>query len=375
MPPGAVTILVATATADWIAVAVVAAAALGGLRRGLIGTALSLAGLVGGVGVGARVGPRLLPGGAASPYTPLAVLAGALAGALLLDAVAAAAAASLRGKLLRLRSLGALDAAGGLAAGAAWGLVLVWVAGAVALELPGEPALRRAAERSAILRRLDALAPPADVVSALARIDRLPVVAGPPPPAPSDRRVLAAPPVERAAASVVRVAAAACGLGVEGSGWVAAPHRVVTAAHVVAGAGGVRVDGLPATVWAIDRRTDTAVLDAPGLAARPLRFGEPRAGRAVAILGYPGGGPLRARAGRLGATADLLVGGTLRRVTALSGPVRPGDSGGPALDASGVVRATVVAARAGAGGGYGVPAATVRAVLARARRPVPTGSC
>jgi hypothetical protein len=35
----------------------------------------------------------------------------------------------------------------------------------------------------------------------------------------------------------------------------------------------------------------------------------------------------------------------------------------------------VFAARIGASGGYGVPAAPVRADLARAKRPVSTGSC
>jgi S1-C subfamily serine protease len=62
-------------------------------------------------------------------------------------------------------------------------------------------------------------------------------------------------------------------------------------------------------------------------------------------------------------------------VTALSGVVRHGNSGGPAVNESGQVEATVFAARIGASGGYGIPASPVRADLARARRPVSTGSC
>ena len=71
----------------------------------------------------------------------------------------------------------------------------------------------------------------------------------------------------------------------------------------------------------------------------------------------------------------MLVHGALRDVTALSGLVRHGNSGGPAVNGRGQVEATVFAARIGAPGGYGVPAASVRAALARAKRPVSTGSC
>ena len=50
---------------------------------------------------------------------------------------------------------------------------------------------------------------------------------------PADPRLRTA--VSAARGSVVRVLGTACGLGIEGSGWVAAPGVVVTNAHVVAG--------------------------------------------------------------------------------------------------------------------------------------------
>jgi S1-C subfamily serine protease len=62
-------------------------------------------------------------------------------------------------------------------------------------------------------------------------------------------------------------------------------------------------------------------------------------------------------------------------VTSLSGNVRHGNSGGPAVDAAGAVQATVFAARANGSGGYGIPAAVVREALAAARGPVSTGPC
>jgi S1-C subfamily serine protease len=71
----------------------------------------------------------------------------------------------------------------------------------------------------------------------------------------------------------------------------------------------------------------------------------------------------------------VLVNGSLREITALSGLVRHGNSGGPAVNESGQVEATVFAARIGARAGYGVPAAPVRADLRRAHGPVSTGKC
>jgi S1-C subfamily serine protease len=361
---------------DWIALGLVGLAALGGLRRGLLGTVLSLAGLLGGAILGARLAPHFLAAGARSPYTPVAGLVGAILGATVLQTIAATIASFARGGLRRVRPLHALDTLGGLFAGAAWGLTLIWVAGAVALQLPGQATLRRQVQQSQVLRRLNEIAPPSTVLQALARIDPIPSLLGPAPPSlPPNPRVLADPAVKGAAASVVRVTGTACGLGVEGSGWVADSHRVVTAAHVVAGAHGIRVDGKPAQVWAIDRGNDIAVLHVPALAARPLPFAEPHEGESVAILGYPENGPFDARAGRIGVTTRALVNGRTRDVTAFSGLVRHGNSGGPAVDGSGVVRTTVFAARVGTRAGYGVPAAAVRAALAHARRPVSTGSC
>src|SRR5207244_4288343 len=107
-------------------------------------------------------------------------------------------------------------------------------------------------------------------------------------------------------------------------------------------------------------RNDVAVLDVPGLAARPLAFADARPGEAVAILGYPENGPFDARAGRIGVTGRVLLNGQARAVTVFSGLVRHGNSGGPAVDAAGVVRATVFAARVGSTGGFGVPAGAVR---------------
>jgi S1-C subfamily serine protease len=361
---------------DWIALAVAVLGALSGLRRGLVATAFSLAGLVAGALIGARVAPHLLHGGSASPYTPVAALVGAVCGAALFQWGASLAGSFARGGLAVIPPLRVLDSVGGLVAGAALGLAVVWVVGAVVLLLPGETRLRVEVQDSEVIQRLNELAPPRTVLSVLARVDPFPQIVGPEPPAaPPNAKVLATPSVRRAQQSVVRVTAVACGFGVEGSGWVAEPHVVVTAAHVVAGGSSLRVNGRAAVALVVDRGQDVAVLRVPRLNAPPLQLAEPRNGEPVAILGFPVNGPFDARAGRVGNTADVIVAGTVREVTALSGLVRHGNSGGPAVDAAGRVVATVFAARIGGLAGYGVPQAPVQRALARAGGAVSTGSC
>jgi S1-C subfamily serine protease len=361
---------------DWIVLAIAALAALTGLKRGLIATALSLAGLAGGAVLGARIAPHFLHGGSISPYTPLVGLGGALVGAALLQSIASMAGSLARRSLLVIPPLRVLDTLGGLVVGAAFGLAVAWVAGAVLLQLPGQTKLRTEVQQSRVLQRLNEIAPPSTVLRAFNRVDPFPSIAGPAPPTlPPDPRALSSTVLRRVRRSVVRITANACGLGVEGSGWVARPHIVVTAAHVVAGASGIKANGFPAQTLVVDRRQDVAVLRVPGLRAAPLPLVDPHSGDSVALLGYPENGPFDVRPGRVGTTADVLVNGSLREVTALRGLVRHGNSGGPAVSASGRVEATIFAARIGSAAGYGVPAAPVRAALARARRPVSTGSC
>src|SRR4029077_15913094 len=87
-----------------------------------------------------------------------------------------------------------------------------------------------------VLRRLNEIVPPERLLNALARVDPFPSIAGPSIPAPPPSgAALDTPAVHVAAGSVLRILGTACGLGISGSGWVAAPGLVVTAAHVIAG--------------------------------------------------------------------------------------------------------------------------------------------
>jgi S1-C subfamily serine protease len=368
-------------TADWVALGFVALAAIGGMRTGLVGSALSVAGVVAGAVAGARIGPHLLPGGSSSPYTPIAGLVGALVAAVALQAAASFAGAAFR-RMLLIPPLRTVDSLGGLVLGMFAGVVIVWIVGASVLVLPGQPRLRHEAERSHVLHRLNSVVPPRRLLNLLARIDPLPSITGPAPPtSPPDPTLLRNPAVRAAAASVVKILGTACGVGVEGSGWIAARGLVVTAAHVVAGEPDTTVNDRPAIVVAFDARNDVAVLRVPGLEGRPLRLTAPHPGTAVAILGFPEGGPFAATPGRIGRTAVVITrdayghGPTTRAVTALAGGVRHGNSGGPAVDTRGAVEATVFASRVGSPGGYGVPAAVVRRALASSDGPVSSGGC
>ena len=369
---------------DWLALALVVLAAVGGAVQGLVWSGLSLAGLIGGAFIGGRLAPLVLSDGSSSQYAPVVAVIAAVVLAVAFEVVGSTVGAMIRGRE-RAQGLQLLDSLGGLVAGGLIGLGVVWVLGAMALQLPGQTQLRRAVQRSELLQRLNSIVPPRTLLNTLARIDPFPGLVGPPVPTrPPDPRVLAQPGVRAAAPSVVRIVGTACGLGLEGTGWVARPGVVVTAAHVVAGEDDTTVsapDGtFRAQAIAFDAQNDVAVLSVPGLSERPLRLVGPRPGASVAIVGYPENGPLAAVPGRIGETATVFAEDAYgrrgrRTVTSIGGAVRHGDSGGPAVDASGAVQVTVFAARLGGPGGYGVPASIVRRDLASAGGPVSTGPC
>lgn len=375
-------------TVDWLAVGVIAIAALSGLRRGLVGGVLGLAGIAAGAYFGAKLAPQVLSG-SESPYTPLVALGGAVVLVTLLQSVASMAGSAIRTSLFVVPPLRLLDSLGGLVLGAAAGLAVVWVAGAAALYVPGQTELRTEVQRSRILRELNARVPPSRLLDAISRVDPFLAIPGPEPRvAPPDPALLDSPSVRAARPSVLRITGSACGLGIAGSGWVAAPNLVVTNAHVVAGMRDPRVDRRDgefrdAVVVAFDPRDDLAVLRVPGLDARPLQTSDPVEGQAVAILGYPENGSFTAVPGRIGQTSVVLTedaygrGPVRRRITTLRGAIRHGNSGGPAVDARGRVQTTIFASRVGvAEQGYGVPTALVREELADAgTREVSTGPC
>lgn len=208
---------------------------------------------------------------------------------------------------------------------------------------------------------------------------------------PDDSSLSAA--VNDAAESVVRIigTAYACGVNQSGSGFTVAPERVMTNAHVVAGITEPSVttmDGkvLSAKVVYFDSVTDIAVLAVPGLDLKPLERGEDLdRGAAAAFLGYPGGGPFKAKGAvveSLSTISILNIYGAEPeplRIYQLAGKIEQGNSGGPLLDSKGRVVGMIFAkAKGGANVGYALALDEIEKAFTQAqafREPVPTGAC
>lgn len=374
---------------DWAIIAFTLALALWGYRQGLIVGAFTLLGFGVGALAGGRVGPLLLSEGSESPYAPLFAALGALLVGALVAVTFESLALALRSRLIHGRALRFADGAGGAALIAAVSLGLAWVFGAVALHAPGTAQLRVDVQRSLILRGLnDVLPPSGPILNALNRVDPAPSIAAPTTPvAPPDAAIASDPDVRRAGRSVVKVLGTACGLGVEGSGWVAAAGSVVTNAHVVAGEDDTTVttrDGasLEATPIHYDPANDLAMLRVnsrlPALPFAP----DPRRGERGAVLGYPENGPYAVAPARMGeirsaVSQDSYGAGPIRRaIASLRGTVRSGDSGGPLVDSRGRVMGTVFAATtSGPPGGFAIPNEIVRSALTEPQAAVDTGPC
>ena len=139
----------------------------------------------------------------------------------------------------------------------------------------------------------------------------------------------------------------------DGSGYIAAKDIVVTAAHVVAGAGLVTVQDTQDNTYIgdvikYDVNHDLAIIDVPGLAGHPLvldssvqQFGEK-----VAILGFPGTNHFQSNNGilqvygnysGLGVDAPALNAGKGAMFYQTNAAAFPGDSGGPLITSTGAV--------------------------------------
>jgi S1-C subfamily serine protease len=208
---------------------------------------------------------------------------------------------------------------------------------------------------------------------------------------PGPRRLLADPDVSRAQPAVVRIRSTnKCGQGIEGSGFVYWPDRVMTNAHVVAGVSDpvLDVDGnsVSGHVVYYNPQVDVAVIALPTGSVRPLHFAtDATPGDGVAILGFPQNGPYNVQAARIRAdqrlrSPDIYGGGAvIRDVLSLRGLIRPGNSGGPVVDSAGHVVGVVFAASVtSADTGYALSAQQVGQAAATGRissRTVSTQGC
>lgn len=390
---------------DLVCVLVLVAYGIGGLRSGFIATGFALAGFVGGGALGLVVLPQVrdvLPDPADRPWVrPLLVIGLAVLMALLGQALGSILGHRLR-RGITSRPAQVVDALGGVAVALVTTVLGLWlVAGAVRATSSGGMAADIGDSR--ILGAIDQRMPPAATRVATDLRARL-VAAGLPrvfegltpepisPAAPPQAGELDAAALDQAQDAVVRIdgAAPCCGASVEGSGWVFGSARVITNAHVVAGTDEVSVTAgtqrLQGRVVLFDPAKDVAVLAVPGLQAAPLSLGAPLAqGAPAAALGFPLAGdfqvaPMRVR-GTVEARGRDIYGQAevTREVYSLRGTIRPGNSGGPLVDAQGQAVGLVFARSLDdAETGYALTLAEIQDDLRAgegSRTAVPTGAC
>jgi len=364
---------------------------LRGARTGFLAGVFSLVGVVVGASVGSRIAPSLLPDGGNPIYGAGITLGSILAFSVLGEVIARSMGGSIRNRLSSPASA-TLDGLGGALLGFALALVLVWAVGVFALQSPTLASLQPAAQDSRILQTLKDRMPSGLLTQAVADLQPLPKIRGPEPEvAAPEGNIVNDPDVQAASRRTLRVTGTACGYGVEGSAWVAGRNLVVTNAHVVAGetATWVQIRGsgqqLPAEVVAFDERNDIAVMRVEGLGLAPLPIATARPGEPAAVIGFPQNGPLDIEPARTGTTervrsTDAYDNGPVERiVTGFRVYVRPGNSGGPAINADGQVISTIFASRTDSNNsGYGVPSRIVERHLRTAASrttPVSTGGC
>lgn len=389
---------------DVLVLIVLAVYTLAGYRTGLVSGALSIGGFVAGAVLGAKFAPTLsasLTTGAARYPLALAVLA---LGAVLGQFVGAWLAVRLRTRLTWTPVRAADSALGAVLSGLGV-LFVVWM---VALPLASSPvpALSREVRESRVVHAVDAAVPDRvrsaySTVRALAGRNGFPEVLGSLQPthifdvAPPDSSAMTSSVLARARASIVKVrATGGCGQGSEGSGFVYAAGRVMTNAHVVAGMKAVSVQAgnarVAARVVLFDSARDVAVLAVPPTVAAPLAFtSKPASSTSSAVVaGYPEDGPFAAAPARVrdrehitGYTIYGRSGGAriTREIYSIRGTVRPGNSGGPLLGATGKVLGVVFArALDSSNTGFALTAAEVSADVRTGRSasvPVSTGAC
>ncbi len=351
---------------DLILLVLVLAYAVSGYWQGFVTGAFATAGLLLGGLVGIWLAPVLLGEASPSVWVSLGALFVVLLGASFGQALLQLVGSRIRDQIT-WQPVRALDAVGGAALSMAAVLVVAWALG-VAITGSRLPWVSEEVRESHVLGRVDEVMPDGAVTAlnsfnevvgssffprylepfATERIFRV----GPPPPA-----IAGDPEVAAAAASVVKLHGDnACGQGVEGTGFLYSPDRVMTNAHVVAGVDTPRVvsdEGTEteAQVVYFNPDLDVAVLAVGGLGLPHLAFdraGRPR--QPGAVLGYPQDGPYDVQPARIRAqqrlrSPDIHGEGTVvREVFSVRSNIRPGNSGGPMVDRDGEVLGVVFAA-------------------------------
>ncbi len=357
-------------SSQWLDIAIIGVAliaAISGWRSGALGSLMSFIGVI----LGAIAGVMLAPHFVGFFQSPRAKLFAALLLILALVVIGEVAGVVL-GRAVRgsIRSgpVRVVDSLVGVGLQLVVVLVAAWLLGSP-LTTSNQTNLAAAAKGSKVISEVDKYAPEwlravPKRVSALLSTSGLPDVLDPlRTPAPTvdapDASLADSLVVGKSRASVVKIrgVATACQKVLEGTGFVIAPNRVMSNAHVVAGSDSVTVEAedgkkYDATVVSYDPNADISILDVPNLPLPPLQFAEEPAktGTDAVVLGFPGGGDFVATPARVReiielSGPDIYKTTTVNReVYTIRGLVRQGNSGGPMINRAGQVIGVVFGA-------------------------------
>ncbi len=214
----------------------------------------------------------------------------------------------------------------------------------------------------------------------------------PPPPPLADEELLPSPgstPLDELAATAVRrsareftvrIRALGCDRLGLGSGFALADGLIVTNRHVVGQPRQVSIatwDGrsLEADVEGIALDADLALLRVTGadLPVARLRSDPVMTGEVVAAIGYPDGGPATITTGTVVGRRRAELAGEVGEVIATDARLRQGNSGGPLVDATGLVVGVVFAIDGRDGTGLAIPVPDLVARLERQGFAPPEG--
>ncbi|MCW2560110.1 MAG: trypsin-like serine protease with C-terminal domain [Mycobacterium sp.] len=357
-------------SSQWLDLAVLAVAfvaAVSGWRSGALGSLLALIGVVLGLVAGVLLAPHVVTY-VSGPRTQLFATLFLILGLVVIGEIAGVVLGRAVRGAIRNVTLRAFDSIIGVGLQLIAVLVAAWLLGSL-LTSSDQPNLQAVVRGSRVLAQLDEVAP-SPLKSVKDRMKALLNTSGLPDVLPQFGRTpivnveipdatLAGDPVvagTRPSVLKIRGVAPSCQKVLEGSGFVVAPNRVMSNAHVVAGSESVtvEVDGqtYDADVVSYDPSADISILDVPNLPAPPLQFDmqEAKSGTDAVVMGYPGGGDFTATPARIREVIrlngpDIYHTTTVtREVYTIRGSVRQGNSGGPLIDKGGAVLGVVFGA-------------------------------
>ncbi|MGH3278933.1 MAG: MarP family serine protease [Trebonia sp.] len=375
--------------------------AVSGYRQGFIVGSLSFIGFVGGAVLGAEFGPalsRAIVGGQTQQDVVAVVLlvVFAIVGQFVFSSIGAYVRQSMTST-----SSTVIDSIGGAGVSVLSMLLIAWALASV-LTASTFAGIVKQVNNSVVLSTVDK-AMPSQAKTMFSQFRRL-LATGPFPQVFSgigaahlfaisapDPAVLNSPSYLAARSRVLKVrgTALSCDHSIEGTGFVYAPHHILTNAHVVAGvdqgpvvttAGGTHYS---AKVVLYDPQVDIAVLYVPGLNLKPLKFDDQaKAGDSAVVAGYPLNHAFTAVPARIGGTQDAVgpdiyqTGQVSRLIYEIRAHVEPGNSGGPLLSPSGTVYGVVFAAAVdNSNTGFALTASEVAAdAHAGATQTIPTST-